>query len=568
MLSNKQRIQYLLLVFFLSNIHLNLFAQTDSLLLILQEELNREVEGLNQEEEPPYYMSFRVDHISRTNIVASFGNIMSHDQSTNRVFTPQIRIGDYSFDNTHEFNQNTGGFDGGYMNFGYVELPLENNKLAIQHSIWLSVDNAYKNALREFHQKKNRKTDTPKDTVNDFTKEKASVYFENQFQEEKIKVDENSIIEKLKTFSNILSADSSVFSSNVSLRYGHDRKYFISTEGASIVQNSMLSQLQIIAMVKNKEGNVIPQHFSIIGKHPEELLSDPKISTQINELMALLDKLKNAKTAEPYAGPAILSAEASGVFFHEIFGHRVEGHRLEMAYDGQTFTDKIGEKVLPKNFSVISDPTIDSIFEFNLIGSYVYDDEGVKSEKVTLVENGLLKDFLMSRKPLSEIRNSNGHGRAQIGNKPVSRQSNLIITASKTYSDKELRKRLISECKKQKKEYGYYFKSVIGGFTITDRFNPNVFNIIPSEVYRIYVDGRPDELVTGVELIGTPLTMFSNILYAGDNYGFFSGFCGAESGYIPVSAVSPAIFVKKIETQKGMEMKAESPLLPSPTFNK
>ncbi len=115
--------------------------------------------------------------------------------------------------------------------------------------------------------------------------------------------------------------------------------------------------------------------------------------------------------------------------------------------------------------------------------------------------------------------------------------------------------------------FGYFFKTVIGGFTITSRFSPNVFNIIPSEVYRIYVDGRPDELVVGVELIGTPLTMFSNIICAGDSQGIFSGFCGAESGYVPVTAISPSIFVRKIETQKSMEIKAEIPILSSPTIS-
>jgi hypothetical protein len=95
---------------------------------------------------------------------------------------------------------------------------------------------------------------------------------------------------------------------------------------------------------------------------------------------------------------------------------------------------------------------------------------------------------------------------------------------------------------------------------------PNVFNIMPSEVYRVYVDGRPDELVAGVDLIGTPLTMFSNIICGGDNQGIFSGFCGAESGYVPVTAISPALFVRKIETQKGMEIKTDVPLLPSPTI--
>lgn len=170
----------------------------------------------------------------------------------------------------------------------------------------------------------------------------------------------------------------------------------------------------------------------------------------------------------------------------------------------------------------------------------------------------------MSRRPTEEFANSSGHGRAQAGYAPVSRQSNLIIESNNAYSESELRKQLIRECKKQDKEYGYYFKEVIGGLTVTDRFNTNMFNIKPVEVYRIYIDGRPDELVSGVELIGTPLTMFSNIVSAGDELKVFTGFCGAESGKVPVTAIAPALFVRKIETQKIPEFDSKLPLLPSP----
>ena len=148
-----------------------------------------------------------------------------------------------------------------------------------------------------------------------------------------------------------------------------------------------------------------------------------------------------------------------------------------------------------------------------------------------MVKEGRLNEFLMSRRPTREFAHSNGHGRAQPGYAPVSRQSNLIVENTEGHSEEELRKMLIRECKKQKKEYGYYFKEVVGGLTYTDRYNANVFNVNPTEVYRIYVDGRPDEMVTGVDLIGTPLTMFSNILAGGDTPDLFTGFCGAESSY-------------------------------------
>lgn len=566
MKKNILRIGILLSTFFIIFQFQSLKANPDSLLIILQNELDREFKAFNDEEQPPYYISFRVDHLTSNQVEVSHGNILSNNKSTNRIFTPQVRIGSYQFDDTHEFDEGNNNYFPGLFNFGISELPIENNPLAIKHSIWLALDKTYKNSLRTYNIKQNLRKEGVNDTIGDFSKAESQTYYEAPLSPEEMDVDEKFLIRKLKEISLILGEDTSVFSTSVSLKYGTNRKYFISTEGTSIVQNTKIAQLQIVTVIRNKDGNIYPQHTSIIGKCPVDLLSDESINDEIANMLALIEKIKSAKPAEPFAGPAILSPEAAGVFFHEIFGHRIEGHRLERSYDGQTFTDKIGQRVLPKSFSVISDPTLEKYGIYELIGTYSYDDEGIKSERVNVVKEGVLNHFLMSRKPLSTIKVSNGHGRAAPGSIPVSRQSNLIVESSKGYTEKELRKRLISECKKQKKEYGYYFKSVIEGFTITDRYNPNVFNIIPSEVYRIYVDGRPDELVVGVELIGTPLTMFSNILYAGDSPGFFSGFCGAESGFVPVSTVSPAIFVKKIETQKGIDVKSELPILPSPAI--
>ena len=541
-------------------------SASDSLLVILQEELDREMEILSKEEEPPYFMSFRVDDINVIELSANFGSLISKNNSKHRVFTPQIRIGNYKFDNTHVFDDDMGyGYSQGA---GYSSIPFDDDEKAIKYVIWKAVDESYKSSLQAFTSMKNRMSEEQNDSVDDFAKVEPSVYFEPAYSSKDIEVDEDLLIQKIKEYSKHFKKDESILSGQVFLRYQVNRKYYLTTEGSSIVQNRLLTQLQFMAVVRNKEGHAIPQHISLVAEHPNNILVDSAIYKQIDEMLVLLAKLKEAKPAEAYAGPAILSAEASGVFFHEIFGHRVEGHRLEKAYDGQTFTDKVGEKVLPKEFSVVCDPTRTEFNNKNLIGSYMYDDEGVMAEKVELVNKGQLRGFLMSRQPTSKFPIPNGHSRAQPGNVPVSRQSNLIVSASKTYSDKELRKKLISECKKQNKEYGYFFKKVIGGFTVTDRFNPNVFNIMPSEVYRVYTDGRPDELVVGVELIGTPLTMFSNIANAGEKQGVFSGFCGAESGYIPVTAIAPSLFVRKIETQKGMEIKTEVPLLPSPTINK
>jgi hypothetical protein len=171
----------------------------------------------------------------------------------------------------------------------------------------------------------------------------------------------------------------------------------------------------------------------------------------------------------------------------------------------------------------------------------------------------------MSRSPIKGVDHSNGHGRRQPGHEPESRQSNLIVESSNAVSDAKLRQMLIDEVKKQGKPYGLYFQDITGGFTTTERNGLQAFKVIPVIVYRVYPDGRPDELVRGADIVGTPLASFAKILATSDRTDVFNGYCGAESGYVPVSAVSPAILVSEIEIEKKAKSNDRPPLLPEPT---
>lgn len=549
----------ILFLFFYSNF---LVAQ-DSLIIILEEELTREMAELGNEKDPPYYIDYRVDELESQSLRTSFGSLVENYYNNGRLLTTTVRVGNYDFDNTHEF---TGEFTNPYRNAPFTSpLPIEDEPDAIKQIIWRATDQAYKNALSAYTGVKNRITQTETEkTLPDFSSEVSNVYYDPPLPEQESFYDLNDWIERLRVYTKMFEDDSLIFDCEASFQFLKGRKYFISSENTKIVQNKTYARLHFYASIRHDNGNVVSLNRSYTAFIPDKLPDHVSVLEEINDLYKDLQTLKTSPMAEPYAGPAILSAEAAGVFFHEIFGHRIEGHRLEKLSDAQTFKDKIGDKVLPESFQVISDPTLFQFENQDLIGGYKYDDQGVKAEKVNVVENGILKNFLMSRRPTKEFAYSSGHGRAQAGHAPVSRQSNLIIECSDPVSMDELRKQLIKECKKQDKEYGYYFKEVVGGLTVTDRYNTNMFNIQPIEVYRIFVDGRSDELVSGVQLIGTPLTMFSNIVSASDERTVFTGFCGAESGHVPVTAISPSLFVKKIETQKTPESDSRLPILPSP----
>jgi TldD protein len=537
----------------------------DSLITVLEAELARSFTELKKATVPAYYIDYRVDDVANLHLNTSFGSLVRAGSDKSRVLVSRVKVGSYEFDNTHP--QGPDDFE---MHEGSdpTELPYENEKTALRMGIWITTQNEYKQALRGFKaaRQARERTTTPVTTAptNDFSKETPTRYYETP-QADLIKAfDAATWKEKLKKYSALFLKNGDLVEGDVSLQFSQERKYFITTEQTQVVQNNTSAYIHVNGSIRASDGDVIPLHLSYYAVTPDGFPADEKIMGDIEKMIASLEKLKTAPLAEPYSGPAILLAPAAGVFFHEIFGHRVEGHRMKKEYDGHTFKAKIGEYVLPKTLQVYFDPTLTAIDGKPINGGYKYDDEGIKGERVTVVDKGMLKTFLMSRTPLENLARSNGHGRASIGMEPVSRQSNLIVETTKGVPMEDLRKMLLKECKRQGKAYGYLFRDVVGGFTVTDRYNPNAFNIFPTMVYRIYVDGRADELVRGVDLIGTPLAMFAEIQATGNDRDTFIGFCGAESGYVPVSAASPSLFVRRIETQKKPRQHQEATLLSRP----
>jgi predicted Zn-dependent protease len=201
-----------------------------------------------------------------------------------------------------------------------------------------------------------------------------------------------------------------------------------------------------------------------------------------------------------------------------------------------------------------------------MAGWYAYDDEGMPATKVEVIKNGILRNFLMSRMPIAGFDHSNGHGRSQAGFMPVGRQGNLIVSSTHTVKDSELRQKLLDEVKRQGKPYGLYFEDIQGGFTMTQRAATQAFQVLPVMVWRVYADGRPDQLVRGVDIVGTPLAAMNRILVTGDTSSIFNGVCGAESGGVAVSAAAPAILFSEIEVQKRAHSNERLPILPPPGF--
>ena len=296
----------------------------------------------------------------------------------------------------------------------------------------------------------------------------------------------------------------------------------------------------------------------------DDLPDQETLMAHAKRLREELGALRSAPVAEPYTGPAVLEGAAAGVFFHEIFGHRLEGHRQKDDIEGQTFTQMVGKRILPTFLDVVDDPTVSRLNGVPLSGHYFVDDEAVPSSPTTLVRKGILRTFLLARSPVLPFEQSNGHGRREAGHQVVARQGNLIVNALHSVPQSKLRVALIAEAKRQDKPYGLWFTDIQGGYTITDRSGPQAFKVLPLMVYRVYTDGRPDELVRGADIVGTPLSAFETVVLASDEPGVFNGICGAESGWVPVSAVSPSLMLTKLEIERGAHDRNKPPLLSPP----
>ena len=538
----------------------------DKLLGLLKEELAQQMKELKGEEFPPYHMNYRVIDVTSSVVSASFGALMNSQQYRSRTLVPQIRLGDEKLDN-FRFNQ-MGSAMSRFQGPSMARLPLdeENNEDAVRQAIWDEVNNRYKFAV-DMYQKTKAESSVnveEEDKAPYFSEAKVEKYYEAPLPAEKMTIDMDRWAARMKEISAVFKNQPGIMKGDAIMIYTVERRYFVNNEGTEVVQNLPYARIMVFGETKADDGMELPLNLSYFAYDPADLPANDKIIADAKEMVKTLEALRVAPVVDPYTGPALLSGPASGVFFHEIFGHRIEGQRMKSENDGQTFKKMVGQLVLPADMHVYDDPTLRKYAGEDLNGFYKYDDQGVKAERVDVVVNGKLNDFLMTRTPIDGHPRTNAHARACDGFDPVSRQSNLVIETSNPKTPEELRQLLIEEVKKQGKEYGYLFKEVTSGFTFTGKGATNSFNVTPLEVYKVFADGRPDQLVRGVDLIGTPLSMFSNIIYAGNDARVFTGMCGAESGSIPVTAISPTILVNKVETQRKAKSQDILPILPAP----
>jgi predicted Zn-dependent protease len=528
------------------------------LLETMQRELRRATAALSKADPAPYYLSYAVADGDASTILASNGSLMVSTRVHRRQADVMMRVGSPAADNTHNESRPSGILSGA--------LPLGDDADAIARVLWQLTNREYDQASAAFLKVKTSAAvrSEEEDKSPDFSQEPPQKHVDDSAM--KISFDEKAWGERMRRVSAGFLKYPDVHTSLVIMQAGTSRSYLATSEEAALEQPSAISRLVIEAETRADDGMELLRAESFQAASPDRLPSEPDLAAKVDKIAADLKALRSAPAAEAYAGPALLSGRAAAVFFHEVLGHRLEGQRQRSEREGQTFTKKVNQPVLPPFLSVVDDPTMKELNGVKLAGTYEFDDEGEPAARVVAVENGVLKNFLMSRMPVSGFSHSNGHGRRQFGLMPTGRQGNLIVTSTKTVKDSALREKFIEEIKRQGKPYGLYFEDIQGGFTLTARALPQAFQVIPVMVWRVYADGRPDELVRGVDIVGTPLLSLNYIILTGDTLQVFNGVCGAESGQVPVAAAAPAMLFSEIEVQKRAKGTQRPPLLPPPGF--
>jgi TldD protein len=528
----------------------------DVLLQTMQHELKRATTALSKSDPSPYFLTYAVIDAENVTIAGEGGSLLLSSTSHRRTADVMMRVGSAALDNTHGPSRPSGIASG--------SLPLQDDADATARVLWQLTNREYEQASGAFVRVQTNEAvrSAEEDKSPDFSQESAQKHSEEAAPP--FSLDQKVWEERIRRISGRFSKYPNVYVSSVVLQGGTARSYLANSEGTESVQPSAIVRMVIEGETRADDGMELLRVETFQAPSANQLPSEAELIAKADKIGTDLNALRTAPPAEPYVGPALLSGRAVAVFFHEVLGHRLEGHRQRDEREGQTFTKKVGQQVLPPFLTVVDDPTLSELNGVKLAGHYDFDDEGVPAQRVVAVENGILKNFLMSRMPITGFEHSNGHGRRQPGLMPTGRQGNLIVTSTKTVKDSELRAKFIEEIKRQNKPYGLYFEDIEGGFTLTTRALPQAFQVIPVMVWRVYPDGRPDELVRGVDIVGTPLLSLNNIILTGDTQQVFNGVCGAESGQVPVAAAAPAMLFSEIEVQKRAKGTQRPPVLPAP----
>lgn len=540
-------------------------TQIDRIIPVLEEAVYRPLEMKVRRFPRPYYSSFLLRDVYWFNTWASSGSTFRKREDRSRDVYCDIRVGSYRHDQTSD-----GGLfdnDEESESFQHIRIPIDDKCLnGLKLVLWRLTEAKFREALSDYNNKETQRLSHIDENrkYSSFTKLEALRDVQYQASE---KIDDAGWTTFCKNASRWLSTLKEVDQNYVEFDASQESRVFVNTEGRTIVQHTQI--FTVIANIRKLtgEGVFVEQDLVWNSASQKETLSMAEFKKKMKQKHKQLLQLMKARKIHSFSGPVLLNPVPAGLLFHEAIGHRLEGSRLLSSGEGQTFKGQSGKKVLNVNLSIVDNPRLQRFKGRSCTGAYRYDDEGTPAAAATLIEGGILKGFLNSRAELPLKKNEmNGHARCRQHQRPISRMGVTIVEGREAVSFKKLKGMLLEEIKKQGKPFGMIVYETAGGETDTTTYDFQAFSGVISYATLVFPDGR-EEVVRGVDFVGTPLQALNNIIAVGDDQVLDNHYCGAESGYIPVSTVCPSVLIHNLELQSKDETLVTQYILPRPELN-
>ena len=528
-------------------------------LRLMEQELKRSFKVLKKQKPPIYYLSYTYTQGQQQSLGVAYNGVAFQEEKEVSVAEVMARAGSPQLDNTHALRAERENWT---IPNSQTPLPDPSDTKGFLSEWWALTQQAAERAQQDLSRVESnvRSMAYTRDQSADFVFPAKQDYCHTQPLQQ---VDLKRFEERLLAASKLTLGKPFVLSASFIMTVSQGHRYFVDSRGTRL--KTPYSFLRLIYQLEGRspDGLEISRDGIYDVASPEQFPSREKLLADVEKSLAELQELSQAPEGTPYNAPTILKGRAAAVFVHEVMGHRLEGYRLKNADDGQTFSGKVGQQVISPLITITADPTMTEFNGEPLRGHYEYDDEGVKARSVTLIENGVLKNFLMQSSPIEGFAFSNGHGRKQIGRRPEARMSVIRATASETVPYERLEEMLIEQINKQGKQYGFIVEDLSGGYTLTGTSLPQSFKLQTKRVFKVYPDGHK-EVVRGLDVVGTPLVSFNKIIAAADDDTLFNGTCGASSGNVPQSNIAPSLLFENLEMEKTRKNDFKLPVLPAP----
>lgn len=506
-------------------------AENDAFLQLLRQELQQQFDSLLKTTCPPYYMAYRVNETTEHLMTANFGQIYADNTLKTATLTIEIRVGNPETDNFHYLNRQN-------RLLRQVSLPIEENESllrkiirketvkTLQAAVVQSVDNQVKTAILNSEDNLEKYL---------FMSSDKDGYYDPPMMDSRWNAEEWHWRLGYCTRENMLW----LTTKSAELRYVTTRKYLVNSDKNYFVENhsSALLKLQIEGMTQEN----IPEHIErqFFAFHPDQLPDAYALNDEMTDMEVTLSNVFFAENPGSLQCPVLFSPNAASVLLHSLLGHELENT------ENSLLRGRIGQKVLPESFTVYSDPTVSNAAGHYYGGHYIFDDEGVKGERVVHVTHGEFQKMLASRTQQPNAYQSNGHARGK-GQLPTVRQSNLFIESSKALNNNQLFDLLMEEVANKRLDYGIYVDEVEILCDTND-----VITVYPTVCYKRSTNPRePEETLRDVILKGGKQQWLNNLVAAGDVKGSVAVTCQSQQEDLLTSCSSPALLFRSVEVRE------------------